>query len=116
MSSACDICAHVKEHGGYPGDFRGTHCRGCHRSWTSKAQSHCTECHRHFGSDLAGDAHRKGRIDHEYCEDPKGFPVWDTPQGPVFGGRDPAALAERLNQRPISTPSVGAETGGNDGG
>lgn len=87
----CDICAYALEHGSWPPDHRGTHCYGCHRSWTSLSQSHCAECHRHFGSDAAGDAHRR----RDQCVDPAGFDVWHTPTGPIFGGRDPAEMAAR---------------------
>lgn len=113
----CDICAYAREHGSWPPDHVGTHCGfdgGCHRSWRSLAQSHCLQCHRHFGSNAAGDAHRL----RDECRDPKGFDVWPTDAGPIFGGRDPVAAAERAraarkgqSQRPEATPDdrVGAE-------
>lgn len=91
----CSTCDHAREHGWW--GQNGTHCgldqRGpdhdCHRSWTARAQSHCSECHRHFGSDSAGDAHRVG----DTCRDPKGFDRWETPDGPIWGGRDPQLMA-----------------------
>lgn len=90
--NCCGVCAYADEHGWWGPGHRGTHCRVCHRSWTSLTSSHCTVCHRHFGSDVAADAHRIGNV----CDDPKGFPVWRTDQGPIFGGRDPAELAARF--------------------
>lgn len=93
--TGCETCTYAGEHGWWGPDHRGTHCRGCHRSWAALAQSHCTDCHRHFGSNEAGDAHRVG----DECRDPRGFSRYDTPDGPIFGGRDPedmAALRARI--------------------
>lgn len=90
----CEVCVYADEHGSWPPDHNGTHCEGCHRSWSSKSQSHCMVCHRHFGSNDAGDSHRvKGE-----CRTPEGFPVWQTPLGEVIGGKDPAELADRLRR------------------
>jgi hypothetical protein len=88
----CAPCAHAKEHGWWGPGFVGTHCTECHRSWAAKTQSHCGECHRHFGSESAGDDHRrKGK-----CIDPVGIPKWETANGPIWGGQDPVAMRARL--------------------
>lgn len=96
----CQVCEVARRTGSWPADHPGTHCgldsRGpafdCHRSWKSTAQSHCSECHRHFGSNMAGDAHRIGND----CRDPEGFDRWETPNGVIWGGRDPLAAAARM--------------------
>lgn len=132
--TACPTCAYAAEHGHWPTD--GTHCgdtreggkvlAGCHRSWRSTSQSHCVICHRHFGSDSAGDAHRvvigKGSKAVLACRDPKGFDRWDTPDGPIFGGRDPevgrrAAENARNARRPprVKDESVGTLSIGGEG-
>ena len=104
--SDCPICEHAAEFGSWPTDHKGTHCDHCHRSWASKAQSHCvalqpdgSHCCRHFGSDSAGDAHRKGGYQGggtPECVDPVQFARWRTPQGIIWGGRDPAESARRM--------------------
>jgi hypothetical protein len=117
----CPICDYAREHGSWPPDHRGTHCSdsidgrgrvvvsGCHRSWASKAQSHCTLCHRHFGSDSAGDSHRFGDYrggGEPVCRDPRGFDRWETPNGPIWGGRDPDVARERMAEIRAFTGSV----------
>lgn len=102
----CSPCTHAAAEGWWgPSLHGGTHCRGCHRSWSSVSQSHCTECHRHFGSNMAGDAHRR----RDECVDPEGFDRWETPDGATWGGRDPVAAAARLAR---ITPRGRAETAG----
>lgn len=56
----CRICAHAEKHGSWPPDHRGTHCEGCHRSWTGFREAHCTVCHLHFSSDGVAERHREG--------------------------------------------------------
>lgn len=100
----CNVCAYAEVNGEWPPDFKGTHCsnivgvEGCHRSWTSISQSHCTVCHRQFGSNTVGDEHRVlNRETGEYeCREPKNTDVWETPEGPLYGGRNPKVAAERL--------------------
>jgi hypothetical protein len=53
----CSICEYAAEHAAWPPDHQGTHCRDCHRSWTSKREAHCVTCHEHFGSNNAADQH-----------------------------------------------------------
>jgi hypothetical protein len=56
--STCPLCAYVAAHGWWgPGARGGAHCKGCHRSWTAKAECHCTTCHRHFANYSAADLH-----------------------------------------------------------
>lgn len=114
----CGVCAYASEHGSWPLDHRGTHCAdtmeyaglnpGCHRSWNSAAQSHCTVCHRHFGSDSAGDAHRRSGE----CIEPKGVGRWETPEGITYGGRDPqlsAVVMERVRNARMEPRGQGQE-------
>lgn len=56
-SDTCAPCAHAAEHGWWGPDHPGTHCRDCHRSWTSLAQAHCVTCHQQFVSALVADSH-----------------------------------------------------------
>lgn len=44
----------------------GSHCRDCHRSWTSKKQAHCPTCCAHFSTPNLFDAHLLARG----CQDP----------------------------------------------
>lgn len=53
----CLTCAYADEHGSWPPDHRGTHCRDCHRSWTSKREAHCARCCGHFTSDTLAERH-----------------------------------------------------------
>ena len=107
LASLCEICEYASEHGSWPTDHRGTHCKGCHRSWTGLAQSHCTVCHRHFGSDAAGDAHWPGKGSE--CQDPEGYRRYETRSGVIFGGIDPKQM-EAMRQSPRRPPSHSAET------
>lgn len=91
----CPTCSYAEGNGWWGPGHAGTHCQGCHRSWTSKAQSHCSECCRHFGSDSAGDAHRRG----DRCVDPAGVERFDTADGLIWGGRDPEAMADLRARR-----------------
>lgn len=89
---ACAICVHADEHGWWGPGHRGTHC---------------TQCHRHFGSNEAGDAHRLG----DACRDPRGFARYDTPDGPIFGGRDPEDMAALRARRAAGHSAETAERG-----
>lgn len=124
----CHVCDYAAEHGSWPPDHPGTHCSptlnargevtddGCHRSWTSKSQSHCPVCHRHFGSNAAGDSHRFGDYRNgktPVCREPVGFDRWETPDGVIWGGRDPKAAkaraaAMRGTARRVPAVSAGA--------
>lgn len=52
----CPTCKHARLKGWF-GLARGTHCRGCHRSWTSQTQAHCTVCHQQFVTNGTADVH-----------------------------------------------------------
>lgn len=57
----CEPCEHASLHGWWGSSIAGTHCRGCHRSWTGLAEGHCMVCHLHFGKgDDAWNAHLDG--------------------------------------------------------
>ena len=95
MTTACPTCSYADAHACWPPEHEGTHCRTCHRSWTSKAQAHCTVCCAHFTSDSAADLHwRRGvHVDPEQVD---GLylgrdGVWST-----SADRDPAALRARV--------------------
>jgi hypothetical protein len=68
VAAGCDACEHSVRHGwwGPLPDGCRTHCRSCHRSWTSLAECHCPACCEHFVSGRAAEAHRRGGE----CEDP----------------------------------------------
>jgi hypothetical protein len=97
--AACPICTFADAHGWWgPSVKGGTHCRRCHRSWTSTGQAHCTVCHEHFTSDSAAERHWvKGRhtdpatIDGLYLG-PDG--AWST-----SADRDPAAIRRAFVER-----------------
>ena len=91
----CSICAYADRHGWWGPGHRGTHCRGCHRSWTSTREAHCVVCHAHFSADSAAERHWvKGQhrdpatVEGLYLG-PDG--VWST-----SADRDPKALRERM--------------------
>lgn len=54
---SCELCDHAAEHGAWPPEHRGTHCRVCHRSWRSLVEAHCTICHLHFSTDNTATVH-----------------------------------------------------------
>lgn len=95
MTTTCAPCAYAAAHGWWGPDHPGTHCRGCHRSWTSTAQAHCTVCHGHFTSDGVAELHwRDGRhrdpaIVKVLYLGPDG--MWSTSPD-----RDPVAMRKRL--------------------
>lgn len=79
--AACPICAYAHEHGSWPPDHAGRHCRDCHRSWTSTAWAHCTTCHATFTADSVAEKHwLKGR--HVEPEDVPGSTAVLTACGP----------------------------------
>lgn len=53
----CGPCGHNRKFGWNGG---GSHCRDCHRSWTSKREAHCATCHNHFSNPGNFDIHRTG--------------------------------------------------------
>lgn len=60
----CPICVEAT-HGAWPRSHKGTHCRDCHQSWTSKTAAHTMCCHLTFTSNSAADAHLvKGNCTH----------------------------------------------------
>lgn len=61
MTAACAVCAFATDHGWWGPDHRGTHCRGCHASWSGTAKAHCTVCHETFSTAGVAEAHwRRG--------------------------------------------------------
>lgn len=56
----CKLCQHADEHGSW--GQNGTHCRDCHRSWTSLVQEHCTLCHQQFSTTSVADRHWKSGV------------------------------------------------------
>lgn len=55
----CPVCAFADEHHWWGRD--GTHCRKCHRSWTSRAEAHCTTCCAHFTKPSTAGLHLTAR-------------------------------------------------------
>ncbi|HEY7822149.1 MAG TPA: hypothetical protein VIG24_04925 [Acidimicrobiia bacterium] len=55
--SDCATCIHADKFGEWPTTHKGTHCRDCHRSWTSLKEAHCRVCHQHFSADSVADSH-----------------------------------------------------------
>lgn len=53
----CSTCDYADRHGWFGPGHRGTHCRGCHRSWTGLKEAHCRRCHRHFSTPNNFDLH-----------------------------------------------------------
>lgn len=68
----CAPCAYAREHGWWGPAHRGTHCRDCHHSWTSRKEAHCTVCHEHFASVTAAEMHwcdGRGKAKHSaWCD------------------------------------------------
>jgi hypothetical protein len=55
----CEICQKAAAKGVWP-EVKGqriTHCKDCHRSWTSIVQAHCTVCHENFATNGTADLH-----------------------------------------------------------
>jgi hypothetical protein len=56
--TGCEICAYASQHGHWPSSSpTRTHCRTCHRGWSSLREIHCVTCHRHFSSPSVLDYH-----------------------------------------------------------
>lgn len=51
----CPTCDYAKRHAHWP--TPGTHCPGCHRTWTSRSQAHCAGCHEQFSTANGFDLH-----------------------------------------------------------
>ena len=66
----CPVCTYADEHGWWGPDQRGTHCRGCHRSWHRKTEAHCATCHGHFSGTREFDMH----LAKFGCRDPRVVP------------------------------------------
>jgi hypothetical protein len=56
----CPTCSYADRVGCWPNSSQGTHCAGCHRSWSGIAEAHCMVCHEHFSAPTVYDKHRKG--------------------------------------------------------
>lgn len=64
----CEPCTRAVEEAWF-GPIDGTHCKKCHRTWSSIKEAHCPMCCRHFSSDTAAQAHKRG-VDRVSCVDP----------------------------------------------
>ncbi len=87
----CEICQRIKETGWNGGK---THCRQCHRTWTSKIEGHCARCHRHFSGYSAFDAHLDAQarcMDPAAVRDKRGNPVLEQRGGVWRGWLSPEA-------------------------
>ena len=96
--STCAVCVFAKDHHRWP--MNGTHCKGCHRSWKSKAQAHCTVCHQQFAGYSVADLHwREPKGQPPVHLDPSTLPrleLHDEAMGPVWrstGDREPRSFA-----------------------
>lgn len=56
----CAPCMYAADHDWWGPNHVGTHCPGCHRTWTGLAERHCAVCHLHFSSEVPWDAHFDG--------------------------------------------------------
>jgi hypothetical protein len=107
---ACTVCAFAAERHRWP--MEGTHCRDCHRSWTSLVQSHCTVCHEHFATNGVADLHWRG-AGHVDAATVPALEAHDEANGPVWrstGGRvrpPMGASALRVADRAHETGSGG---------
>lgn len=98
---SCQVCAYADEHGAWPASHRGTHCRGCHRSWTGLKEAHCVTCHAHFSTDNHAQSHRLPRGG---CTDPAAvlrtdrqprMRLVDRGSGPVWVGAESMPVRPR---------------------
>jgi hypothetical protein len=98
MTAICKTCAYADQHGWWGPDHAGTHCRGCHRSWTSTAQAHCTICHATFTANGPAELHwpRGRHADPAIIDELHRGPddVWST-----SADRDPAAIRRAFVER-----------------
>ena len=110
---SCQTCAYADAHGWWGPGHQGTHCRGCHRSWTSRTQAHCVACHCHFSSANAAELHfcdGRGQRHRRWCDGRHGRPwaprhvepavvpgLYQDPEGTwsTSPTRDPEALRAR---------------------
>ncbi len=92
--STCPTCTHADKHGWWGPGHAGTHCRGCHRSWTSKAQAHCTICHGHFVTDGVAELHWRGYTHLDPAD--AGLHLGPDAIWSTSATRDPSATAARL--------------------
>ena len=93
----CAVCTYADRHGWWGPDHPGTHCRACHRSWTSTAQAHCVVCHAHFTADSAAKKHWiKGQ--HRDPATVRGLYLGPDDVWSASADRDPEALRLRMAQ------------------
>jgi hypothetical protein len=76
-----------------------SHCRVCHRSWTSLRQAHCTVCHEHFGSNGAADRHWLDE-GHVHPSSIDGLELRSDLYGPVWVQAMDGAAIQRLRSAP----------------
>ncbi len=69
----CQVCIEAS-HGAWPRWHQGTHCRDCHRSWSTKSAAHAMCCHRTFSSNSAADMHLVRGV----CTDPATLPRFEV--------------------------------------
>lgn len=103
MTDECLICAHAQEHGHWPKEHVGTHCKTCHRSWAAHGECHCGGCHLHFTSLSAFTIHQRTNEDDEsYCLDPATMHtkagkalmhLYQGPKGDAWGNPPPSPEA-----------------------
>jgi RNA polymerase subunit RPABC4/transcription elongation factor Spt4 len=88
----CPVCAFAAEHHYWP--MPGTHCKDCHRSWTSLSQAHCITCHEQFATNGVSDRHWiKGHHIHpSFIAEAGDLVLRDEAAGPVY--RSPSTDSE----------------------
>lgn len=91
MSPVCIVCAESTK-GAWPRWHKGTHCRDCHKSWTSLTAAHSMCCHLTFSSNSAAEAH----LVRGHCTDPSTLPAFE--------------LVTRANGHQYWTPTTGVES------
>lgn len=101
----CLSCIAAKRDGHWPHD--GTHCRECHRTWTSFVEAHCVVCHLHFSTNNTADLHdslcsddaqatRRALASARRTAGTPIFAVRQRKHGEVFVQWSPDGAAERL--------------------
>lgn len=99
---ACEICVYANEHGSWPTDHRGTHCRECHRSWSGKREVHCAACCLHFSADSVADKHYvRGQ-----CLDPIDMLTRTAQNGDLLFRADQDARGQKIWRHGASLPVI----------
>lgn len=124
MNTECTTCNYANEHGWW-GDSRITHCRDCHRTWSSLRQAHCRgrnhqgrRCCEHFASATGSDYHQAtGEAEQVLCLPPatvldsEGRPryvavrgVWHLSRHRDGAPAEPRADGESSVSAPVTEP------------